>query len=68
MNNFLLFDNTDIHKLKCNCNNTFSMCKTNRNFKIGYKERISKIKLRKAFSNTNFANVFYKIIIVSILV
>ena len=40
------FDNAGIYKLKCNCNKLY-IGKTNRNFKIRYKENISEIKLKK---------------------
>ena len=48
------FENPGIYKLKCSCNK-FYIGKTNRNFKIRYKEHISEIRLKKTVPNSNFA-------------
>ena len=53
------FDNAGIYKLRCNCN-TFYIGKTNRNFKIRYKEHIFEIKLKKNFPNSIFAKHILK--------
>jgi Txe/YoeB family toxin of Txe-Axe toxin-antitoxin module len=60
------FENVGIYKLKCNCNK-FYTGKTNRNFKIRYKEHISEIKYNRLTQIQILLNIFKKIIILLIL-